>query len=177
VSVRLEPWEDGDEPLLHKLMGDPAMMEHLGGAESAEKIADRHQRYLRTQEGEAMFKVVNEDGEPVGSVGYWEREHRGECVYETGWMVLPAFQGQGIAVAATRMGIERAAAERRNRYIHAFPNVTNAASNAICRKLSFELVEEAIELEYPKGHLMRCNDWRLDLFAGADEPDLGGEHI
>jgi RimJ/RimL family protein N-acetyltransferase len=46
--------------------------------------------------------------------------------------------------------------------MHAFPNVDNEASNAICRKLGFELLE-AREFEYPKGHLMTCNDWRLDL--------------
>jgi RimJ/RimL family protein N-acetyltransferase len=163
VNVHLEPWEAGDEPLLHRLLGDPAMMEHLGGAESAEKIAERHERYVRMPEGEAMFKIVNDAGEPVGSVGYWEKDHRDERVYETGWFVLPEFQGQGIAAAATKQAIERAAAERRNRFLHAFPNVTNPASNAICRKLGFELVEEAMEFEYPKGHLMRCNDWRLEL--------------
>jgi RimJ/RimL family protein N-acetyltransferase len=40
--------------------------------------------------------------------------------------------------------------------------VENLASNAICRKLGFTLVEEA-EFEYPPGNFMRCNDWRLDL--------------
>jgi RimJ/RimL family protein N-acetyltransferase len=177
VNVHLEPWEEGDEPLLHKLLGDPAMMEHLGGAESPEKIADRQQRYLHLPEGEAMFKIVTDDGEAVGSVGYWDSDHHDQRVYETGWFVLPAFQGQGIAAAATRLALERAAAERRNRFIHAFPNVTNAASNAICRKLGFELVEEAMDFEYPKGNHIRCNDWRFDLFAGADEPDLRGEHV
>jgi RimJ/RimL family protein N-acetyltransferase len=165
VNVHLEPWEESDEPLLHKLLGDPAMMEHLGGAESPEKIAERHQRYLALPEGEQMFKIVSGDGEPVGQVGYWERDWRDQRVYETGWFVLPAFQGRGIAVAATRLAIERAAAGRRNRFVHAFPNVTNRASNTIARKLGFELVEEGVELEYPKGQLMRCNDWRLDLSA------------
>ncbi|HWC44615.1 MAG TPA: GNAT family N-acetyltransferase, partial [Casimicrobiaceae bacterium] len=45
------------------------------------------------------------------------------------------------------------------------PNVDNAPSNAICRKLGFELLE-ACEFEFPKGHFMTCNDWRLDLRAG-----------
>ena len=34
--------------------------------------------------------------------------------------------------------------------------------NAICRKLGFALLE-ACEFEFPKGHFMTCNDWRLDL--------------
>jgi len=48
--------------------------------------------------------------------------------------------------------------------MHAFPNVDNAPSNAICRKLGFELLK-ACEFEFPKGHFMTCHDWRLDLRA------------
>lgn len=44
--MRIEPWDEDDLPLLEQLLGDPAMMEHLGGHESAEQIADRHRRYL-----------------------------------------------------------------------------------------------------------------------------------
>ena len=51
-----------------------------------------------------------------------------------------------------------------HRVMHAFPHTENAASNAICRKLGFELLE-ACEFEYPEGHWMTCNDWRLDLRA------------
>ena len=63
---------------------------------------------------------------------------------------------------------ERAKAERKHRFLYAYPSVDNAPSNAICRKLGFTLVDVS-EYEYPKdsGKIMRCNDWRLDLFAGA----------
>jgi RimJ/RimL family protein N-acetyltransferase len=79
-----------------------------------------------------------------------------------GWSVLPAFQGRGVAVAGTVKAIASARAEQTRRYLHAFPSVSNAASNAICRKVGFALVE-ACDFEYPPGHVMRCNDWRLDL--------------
>ena len=52
----------------------------------------------------------------------------------------------------------------KHRFMHAFPNVDNAPSNAICRKLGFELLD-ACEFEFPKGHFMTCNDWRLALRA------------
>jgi RimJ/RimL family protein N-acetyltransferase len=44
--------------------------------------------------------------------------------------------------------------------------VDNAPSNAICRKLGFELVDVE-EYEYPNGsgNILRCNDWRLELFS------------
>jgi RimJ/RimL family protein N-acetyltransferase len=160
AGVRLEPWGKDDLPLVRRLMGDPAMTEHLGGPESEEKLVDRQRRYERET---GMFKIVDgETGEAVGSVGYWEKNWRGGTVYETGWSVLPEFQGRGIAVSGTRLVIEVARAERKHRYLHAFPSVENAPSNAICRKLGFELLGDQ-EFEYPKGHFMRCNDWRLDL--------------
>ena len=162
--MRLEPWGEGDLWLLERMMGDPAMMEHLGGPESPEKIAERQGRYeLAAGSGQGgMFKIV--DGEPAGSVGYWERNWRDQRVYELGWMVLPEFQGRGLAAAAAAEVVAMARAERTRRFLHAFPAVPNAASNAICRKLGFTLVEEC-EFEYPPGQLMVCNDWRLDLFA------------
>ena len=164
-GVRLEPWGEGDLPLLRKILGDPAMTEHLGGPESEEKLVERQARYVHVREAGtgAMFKIVDEaTGEPAGSVGYWEKDWGGGTVYETGWSVLPEFQGRGIAVAGTRLVIDAARDERRHRYLHAFPSVENAPSNAICRKLGFELMGE-YDFEYPKGHWMRCNDWRLEL--------------
>ena len=40
--------------------------------------------------------------------------------------------------------------------------VANAPSNAICRKVGFTPIE-VCDVEYPPGHIVRCNDWRLDL--------------
>ena len=112
-----------------------------------------------------MFKIVDgPTGEAVGSVGYWERAWRDRQVYEVGWSVLPAFQGRGLARLATAEVIALARSEGKHRFLHAFPSIHNAPSNAICRRLGFTLVEEC-EVEYPPGRFMRCNDWRLDLFA------------
>jgi RimJ/RimL family protein N-acetyltransferase len=113
-----------------------------------------------------MCKIVDDEtGEAVGSVGFWEREWHDEKVYETGWFVVPAFQGRGLATTAMRQLIAHLKEVEKRRYLHAFPAVENAPSNAISRKLGFTLVEEAIAFEYPKGHPIRCNDWRLDLRA------------
>ena len=166
ANVRLEPWGEGDLPLLRRLLGDPAMTEHLGGHESEEKLVKRQARYECVGEPGTggMFKLVDpETGDAMGSVGYWEKDWRGGTVYETGWSVLPEFQGRGVAVAGTSLVIDAARDERRHRYLHAFPSVENAPSNAICRKLGFELLGPH-DFEYPPGHWMRCNDWRLELF-------------
>jgi RimJ/RimL family protein N-acetyltransferase len=164
--IRLEPWGADDLPLVERLMGDPAMTEHLGGPESPEKLAERQTRYARP--GSGMFKVVDEEtGEAIGSVGFWEREWRGQQVYEIGWSVLPEFQGRGIAGRATELAIELAKEDGMHRFMHAFPSVDNAPSNAICRKLGFTFLE-ACDFEFPPGNPLRCNDWRLDL-RGAPE--------
>jgi len=166
ATVTLELWSSGDLPLLERLMGDPRMTEHLGGPESPDKLRERQDRYERLDGGDRMFKIVDlASGAGVGSVGFWAKDWRDQQVYEVGWMVVPEFQGRGIAVAATAQAIELARSEGKHRFIHAFPNVDNAPSNAICRKLGFELLE-ACEFEFPKGHFMTCNDWRLDLRAG-----------
>jgi RimJ/RimL family protein N-acetyltransferase len=160
--VHLEPWGSGDLALLQRLLGDPVMMEHLGGPESPEKIAERQARYEPPDS--RQFKIVEEEaGEGVGWVGYWEREWQGEDVFEIGWSVLPEFQGRGIAGRATGLAIQRARAENTRRALHAFPGVDNGPSNGICRRLGFKLLG-AREFEYPKGSRMLCNDWRLELF-------------
>jgi RimJ/RimL family protein N-acetyltransferase len=163
-DVELVSWSAEDEPLLARLLGDPAMMQHLGGPESPEQIASRHRRYVEMEPSFGrVFKIVDRDaGEAMGSVLYWEREWRDRTVWEIGWSVLPEFQGRGVAAAGTGEAIDAARADGRHRFVHAFPSVENAPSNAICRRLGFTLLE-AIDFEYPKGHPMRCNDWQLDL--------------
>jgi RimJ/RimL family protein N-acetyltransferase len=79
-----------------------------------------------------------------------------------GWGVLPEFQGRGFASAAVKQAIQMARETGRRDSIHAFPSVDNGPSNAICRKAGFELLGET-DFEYPKGHWMRCNDWRFRL--------------
>ncbi|HET8912208.1 MAG TPA: GNAT family N-acetyltransferase [Ktedonobacteraceae bacterium] len=164
-SVHIEPWGPGDLPLLKKLLGDPVMTKYLGGPESDEQLRSRQARYERlTESGKGrVFKIIHEaTGEAVGSVSYWDSEHHGENIYEMGWSVLPAFQGQGIASAAVTQAIARARSENKYRFLHAFPSIENPSSNALCQKTGFTLIQQC-EFEYPKGNIMQCNDWRIEL--------------
>jgi RimJ/RimL family protein N-acetyltransferase len=165
VAIRM--WSEDDLALLVQLMGDPAMTVHLGGPETMEEIEKRHQRYCQMQTSDKghMYVIFYGD-QKVGSVGYWETEWQGQPIWETGWSVIPGFQGKGIAVQATALLVAHARAEAKHRFMHAFPSVDNGASNAICRKVGFTLQGE-VDFEYWRvpGQFMRCNDWRLDLFA------------
>ncbi len=90
----------------------------------------------------------------------WETRHGDDDLYETGWMVLAAHQGRGIASAALTLLIERVKAEPRFPSIHASPPVTNAPSNALCRKFGFVLLGQADFVYF--GRTLRCNHWSLD---------------
>ncbi|MBO1000482.1 GNAT family N-acetyltransferase [Bacillus sp. SD075] len=162
TKIEIKPWEDKDLELLVQLNA-PEMMEHLGGPECNEQILKRHQRYLQIGDKGCMFSIIPfPEEEAAGSVGYWEKMWNDENVYEIGWSVLPSFQGKGIASHAVKALIGKIKAERKYKYIHAFPSIHNSASNAICRKHGFNLISEC-EFEYPPGSFMPCNDWCLEL--------------
>lgn len=172
-TVRLEPWSAEDFWLL-RAMNAPELMEHLGGPETEQQLAARQLRYERlsvdADRAGCMFRIVLlPEEKAAGSIGFWEHvedtgtpDTPGTSVYETGWTVLPGFQGRGVATAATLAVVERARAEGRFRHLHAYPSTENAPSNAVCRKAGFTLLTER-EFEYPPGRRMRCNDWRLEL--------------
>jgi len=173
--VALRAWTDGDLPLLRGLLGDPAMMTYLGGPESEEKLLARHQRYLDVDaSGTGRVFVITFGAEqiPAGWVGYWESPFHGEPAWETGWSVLPEFQGRGIASAGAALALQVAAGERRHRFMYAFPAVDNAPSNGVCARLGFERLGSE-SAEYPPGSdlWMDCAIWRYKLFP---EPGIVG---
>ncbi|MFJ7268620.1 GNAT family N-acetyltransferase [Streptomyces sp. NPDC099050] len=164
ITVRLEPWAEDDFWLLLR-KNEPAMTGHLGGPETEDKLRDRHRRYLALSAREPgagrMFRVVA-DGESVGSVGFWERLWEGEEVYETGWGILPEFQGRGLAAGAARALVAHAGAHGTRRHLHAFPSVDHPASNAVCRAAGFTLLGE-VRFEYPPGEWHASGNWRVAL--------------
>ena len=166
--VRLVPWSEGDFWLLRR-NNSPEMTEHLGGPETEEQLVDRHRRYVELPAG-CMYRVeLADSGESVGSIGYWEREWRGGTVWETGWGILPEFQGRGLAARAAGALVEavrRADGPGGHPALHAFPGVDHAASNGVCRKAGFTLLGQ-VGFEYPKGHWIRSNDWYVDLRTAA----------
>lgn len=163
TSIALRPWTENDLGVLHGTLGNPEMMEHLGGIETPEQIAARHRRYLDRSGAGGMFTIrIGSDEAIAGSIGFWERQWRDLMVYETGWMVLPEYGGRGIATQSALEIVELARAEGKHRFMHAFPSTENAPSNAVCRKAGFSNLG-VCTFEYPKGHFMTCNDWRFDL--------------
>ena len=172
VGVTIRPYSRADLWLLDRTLGDASQMVYLGGPENEEKLRERHGKFvaLSADPGKGCMFVITSGPENVaaGTVGYWERDWEAQKVWETGWFVLPEFQGRGIATAATRLIIEHVSRLHSHRYLYAFPSVENGPSNAICRKLRFTQLE-ARDFEYPhkSGKYIRCNIWQLNLIADA----------
>jgi RimJ/RimL family protein N-acetyltransferase len=155
--MELLRYEDADLALTEALETDPDVMRELGGPTERARFPEIHRRRLADP---WYFKIVPEPpGPAAGTIGVWEKELDGATIHETGWMVLPAFQGRGIATAALRLLVERVRAEPRFDSLHAFPPVTNAPSNALCRKFGFSLLGER-EFVYA-GRTLHCNHWVL----------------
>jgi RimJ/RimL family protein N-acetyltransferase len=159
ASVELLPYTDADFGLTEALETDAEVMRELGGPIPRSELGSIHRRRLHDP---WWFKIAaaGSAGTGVGTIGIWETEHHGATIHETGWMVLPAYQGRGIASAALGRLIELARVEPRFPSLHAFPPVTNEPSNALCRKFGFTLVGEG-SFVYAK-RTLRCNHWTLE---------------
>ena len=134
--VTLTPWAPEYLQLLFAA-NSLEMTRYLVGPESDDEVRRRHERYLRASAGEPprtrMFATLA-DGVPVGGIGVWPSQENDEAALETGWNVLPEWQGRGIAKLAVRLLIPIAAslADPGQRLI-ANPDVANGPSNALCQ--------------------------------------------
>jgi RimJ/RimL family protein N-acetyltransferase len=161
--VELVPYSHEHRGLTEALELDPEVMKELGGpAEPADLERVHRMRVETVARGEWYFVIVPEpSGPPVGSIGIWESTIVDSTVHEVGWMVLPEFQGRGIAGEALGLLLARARSDPRYARIHAFPGASNAPSNALCRRFGFNLTEE-LEVRF-RDRPLRVNHWVLDL--------------
>jgi RimJ/RimL family protein N-acetyltransferase len=161
--MELRPISIDDLQLYERIHCDPVMWEHLGGPRPREGLAEKVGRDAAATEADEVwvFKIIPDDGaDAAGTVSIWEHSWEGQSINEIGWMVLPEFQGRGVGSEAVRAVLQKARSESRWDVVHAFPAITNAPSNAICRKLGFSKLEERV---IERERILRCNHWRLDL--------------
>jgi RimJ/RimL family protein N-acetyltransferase len=169
VAVRLRDVEPGDVSAYVRMRCDPVMMTELGGPLPREGIEEKVVRdVLAVSAGTEWIKMIvpgeADAGLVAGSVALWSHDQDGgEPISEIGWMVLPEFQGHGLAKRAVRMLLELARDDGRWGRVHAFPAVTNGPSNGICRSLGFRLAGER-DVTF-SGRVLRTNDWVIDPAA------------
>lgn len=162
LSIRLRPYTDADRWLTEAIETDPAMMADLGGPLPAANIPAIHARRLEGMAADRLWYFTVElepEGRAVGTICLWSDAVEGSRRSEAGWAILEAFQGRGLASEALRQMLVRAAGDGRWGDIHAFPGVTNGASNAVCRKAGFRNIGKEV-VEYA-GRALQCNHWIL----------------
>ncbi|HEY2128308.1 MAG TPA: GNAT family N-acetyltransferase [Streptosporangiaceae bacterium] len=157
--------ELGDVAAYVRMRCDPVMMAELGGPQPRHGIEDKVRRdAAEASAGTSLIKMIVPDpAEPAavaGSVTLWSHADSGTELSEIGWMVLPEFQGRGFGKRAVRALLELARDEDRWGVVHAFPAVTNAPSNALCRSVGFWLAGET-ETAFA-GRIFRTNHWLID---------------
>ena len=148
---------------------DPVMMAELGGPLPEERMPEKVRTVAADVAADvSWYFVIVPDDDPTakaGTVCLWEGEHEGEPRNEIGWMVLPEYQGGGLGSRAVREVLERARTAGRWDVIHAFPGVSNAPSNGICRSCGFTHLGEC-EVDFADRKL-HCNHWMIDLRESA----------
>jgi len=161
VAVLLRVVSSIDLDAYVRMRCDPVMMAHLGGPQPVEGIKDKLQRDVAVataaREWTLMICPGDDPSVVAGTVSLWPHEIDGTRLSEIGWMVLPEYQGLGLAKRAVGEVLRRAAVDGRWGSIHAFPDVGNAPSNAICRSLGFVLEGEQ-DLAFA-GETLRVNHW------------------
>jgi RimJ/RimL family protein N-acetyltransferase len=164
--MRLRDVELGDVSTYVRMRCDPVMMAELGGPLPREGIEDKVARDVRAAAaGSDWIKmIVPDEAAPdvvAGNVALWPHgQDGGEPVTEIGWMVLPEFQGRGLARQAVRMLLELARDDGRWGLVHAFPATTNSPSNGICQSLGFRFVGER-DVTFA-GRVLRSNHWVIN---------------
>ncbi len=156
--------EPGDLDLYVRMRCDPVMTAELGGPQPRDGIDGKLAKDVARAATDEhwVLMIVPDPQRPdavAGSISLWTEKDTDHS--EIGWMVFPEFQGQGIGKRATGMVLDRARADGRWGPIHAYPAVTNAPSNGICRTLGFTLLGP-LDLEY-NHQILHSNDWVIEL--------------
>lgn len=92
---------------------DPRVMAELGGPLPREGMEAKVRAEAREAAADVCWiqMILPDDaGRDVvaGSIVLWPHDERGTLLSEIGWMLLPEFQGRGLAKQAARMLLERA---------------------------------------------------------------------
>lgn len=183
--MRLRDVELGDLDVYVRMRCDPVMMAELGGPLPREGIEAKVRRDVETVAADLGWvkMIVLDEGDGAGDadgaheaesgegargavtgqVVLWSHEEDGadEPISETGWMVLPQFQGRGLAKRAERELLRLARDDGRWGLVHAFPGASNGPSNGICRSLGFRLVETRDVTAFGD-RILRANHWIID---------------
>lgn len=170
--MRLRDVEPGDVETYVRMRCDPVMMAELGGPMPRDGIEDKVRRDVEdTRADTSWIRMILAEGtaseEVAGSVVLWAHGTGDERVSEIGWMVLPEYQGRGLAKRAVASLLAEARRDGRWGTVHATPATSNGPSNGICRSLGFTLLGEQ-DTEFA-GRVLRTNHWTIGTSDAAGD--------
>ncbi len=162
--MQLRDVQPGDVDAYTRMRCDPVMTAELGGPLPREGIEEKVRRDAAAAAADASWiKMIipgDDPAEVAGSVTLWRHDGDAGTISEIGWMVLPEYQRRGLGRQAVRALLEAARDDGRWGLVHAFPSVTNAASNGICRSAGFRLAGQQ-DVTFA-GRVLRSNHWIID---------------
>ena len=167
--MRLRDVEPGDVGAYVRMRCDPVMMAELGGPLPREGMAAKVARDAQQAAADAAWiKMIIPDQSAPGVGRRLGRAvvARGQRDADVGDRLDgPAgIPGTRIATTAVRMLLALAGEQERWGLVHAFPAVTNAPSNAVCRSSGFRFAGEQ-DTSFA-GRVFRTNHWVIDPASG-----------
>ena len=163
-SLRLELMSEEDVSLRLKMETDPTLMVELGGPRPRQEILNAHAKSLIWMSHCKCWPLkilLAGITSPVGTVVVFPSFNKDIPIYEIGWIVLSEYQNRGFASLAVGMVLEEACLLKTIALFHAFPAVTNIASNRVCEKNGFTKLSKYV-IEY-NGRTLHCNHWQKNL--------------
>lgn len=141
--LTIRPYQDADFPGFYRLASDPVAMHFI--REAATEPAPVIERinamkaYREQHPGLGSFIIFRRsDGLPLGNMVLRHADWNPEREIEAGYVIDPAFWGQGIASEALKALMEYAVKTMGYRFLVAFTDENNHASNRVLEKNGFQ---------------------------------------
>ena len=139
MNLAIRKMKEEDLEPLHRLLSDPEVMRYLEPPFTRERTAEFLEKAMSDT---PPVRAAEKDGEFIGYV-IWHGYEEGTM--ELGWVLLPEYQGKGIATALTKQLMAMTAAQGKKPVIECDPG--QEATKHIAEKMGFSWSETADGLD------------------------------
>lgn len=153
----LRSFEQSDAAFVLAGLSHPAVIKHYGvqyhSMEAVQTQMNWYQQLLAEGSGTWWCVCRADGGEPMGACGFnsLQRLHRKA---ETGYWLLPAYQGQGYMHEAMQAALAHAFGALQLHRIEAVVETDNHASMLLAQRLGFMLEGTQRDAEWREGHFV-----------------------
>lgn len=152
LRTTLAPLSVADAPFMFELMTSPLYLRFigdrgLGSIEDTERYIDSYFLESTRTHGFGYFVARNADAEPIGTVGFMQKEYL-QCP-DIGFAFLPQYSGIGLAYEVSEAALKYARDEWQLINLDAVTDTDNVASQNLLKRLNFQFVQE---IRHPESH-------------------------